>query len=302
MELFCTGEDTVPETESRRIMNKVAAVGVFGNILLTAVKLAAGILGNSGAMVSDAVHSLSDVFATITAWIGTRISGKKADREHPYGHERFEVIASMLLGGILVATAVSIGMAGIKKIAAGDYGSIPVPGAIALGAALISIAAKEGMFWYTRHYAIKINSQAFMADAWHHRSDALSSVGSLIGIGGAMLGWPVMDPLASVVICLFILKVSYDILMQALQNILDTSCPEELEKEISEYITSFPGVGRLDLLRTRMFGNRIYIDAEIAVDGELPLREAHEIAESVHDGVERSFDDVKHIMIHVNPL
>ena len=290
------------EAESRKIMNKVAAVGVFGNILLTAVKLVAGIVGNSGAMVSDAIHSLSDVFATVVAWIGTRISGKKADKSHPYGHERFEVVASLILGIILLVTAVSIGMAGIRKIAGGDYGELPIPGAVALGAAIVSIAAKEAMFWYTRYYAKKIDSQAFMADAWHHRSDALSSVGSLIGIGGAMLGYPVMDPLASVVICLFILKVSYDILMQALQNMLDTSCPEDYEERLRDYISSFPGVGRLDLLRTRMFGNKVFIDAEIAVDGDLPLREAHDIAEQVHDGVEKSFDNVKHIMIHVNPL
>jgi cation diffusion facilitator family transporter len=283
-------------------MNRVAAVGVFGNILLTAVKLVAGIIGHSGAMVSDAIHSLSDVFATFVAWIGTRIAGRKADREHPYGHERFEVIASMILGGILLVTGVSIGMSGIGKIIAGDYGSLPVPGRIALGAAVVSIAAKEAMFWYTRYYAKKIDSQAFMADAWHHRSDALSSVGSLIGIGGAMLGFPVMDPLASVVICLFILKVSYDILTNALQNMLDTSCPEEYEARLREFIASYPGVGRLDLLRTRMFGNKVYIDAEIAVDGDMTLRDAHEIAEKVHDGVEKSFDNVKHIMIHVNPL
>lgn len=290
------------ENESRKIMNKVAAVGVFGNILLTAVKMAAGIAGHSGAMVSDAVHSLSDVFATVVAWIGTRIAGKEADKSHPYGHERFEVIASLILGMILLVTAVSIGLAGVRKIADGNYGSLPVPGGIALGAAVASIVTKEAMFWYTRYYARKINSQAFMADAWHHRSDALSSVGSLIGIGGAMLGFPVMDPLASVVICLFILKVAYDILMHALQNMLDTSCPEEYEERLREYIASCPGVGRLDFLRTRMFGNKIYIDAEIAVDGDMPLKEAHEIAEQVHDGVEQSFENVKHIMIHVNPL
>lgn len=227
---------------------------------------------------------------------------QKADKSHPYGHERFEVVASLILGIILLVTAVSIGMAGSRKIAGGDYGELPIPGSIALAAAIISIAAKEAMFWYTRHYAKKLGSQAFMADAWHHRSDALSSVGSLIGIGGAMLGYPVMDPLASVIICLFILKVAYDILMQALQNMLDTSCPEEYEERLRGYILTFPGVGRLDLLRTRMFGNKVFIDAEIAVDGDLPLREAHEIAEQVHDGVEKTFENVKHIMIHVNPL
>ena len=288
-------------SENNRITNRVSAFGVFGNLLLTTFKLAAGILGQSAAMVSDAVHSLSDVIATFIAWIGIRISTRKSDRDHPYGHERIECVASLILGVILLATAVSIGIAGVRKITSGDVQNLPVPGTIALVAAVVSIITKEAMFRYTRHYARILNSGAFMADAWHHRSDALSSIGSLIGIGGAMLGVPVLDPIASVVICLCILKVCYDILSDALKKMLDTSCPEEQEAEIRQFITSCEGVERLDLLRTRMFGNKVYVDAEIAVDGGMPLKEAHDIAEKVHDGVEQHFGNIKHIMIHVNP-
>ena len=176
----------------KKIVARLTAVGVTGNILLVAFKLYAGIAGHSGAMVSDAVHSLSDVFATFIAFIGVNLAQKGPDRDHPYGHDRLECLASTVLGVILLATGLGIGWGGLQKIIAGHYESLAVPGGIALAAAIVSIVVKEGMFWYTRHYARKLNSSAFMADAWHHRSDALSSVGSLIGIGGAMLGVPVL--------------------------------------------------------------------------------------------------------------
>lgn len=285
----------------KKIIRQVTFVGVAGNIVLTAFKLFAGIAGHSGAMISDAVHSMSDVFATLIAFLGVRISGRAADRAHPYGHERMECVASLILGGILLVTGLGIGAGGIQKIAAGNYDRLAVPGVLALAAAIVSIVVKELMFWYTRYYAKILNSAAFMADAWHHRSDALSSVGSLIGISGALLGFPVLDPAASVLICLCILKVAYDILKDAVNKMLDTSCSEEYEKTVSDYIKAQEGVVRLDLLRTRMFGNKVYIDAEIAVEGDKSLREAHAIAEQVHDGTEAEFAGLKHIMIHVNP-
>lgn len=285
----------------RKIINHISLVGIVGNILLTSFKLFAGIVGHSGAMLSDAIHSMSDIFATFIAWLGTRFSGKEADRNHPYGHERIECLAALLLGMILLATAVSIGASGVEKIVSGQYKALPLPSTIALVAALVSIVTKESMFWYTRHYAKLLNSTAFMADAWHHRSDALSSVGSLIGIGGAMLGFPILDPVACVAICLCILKVSCDILLDAARKMLDTSCPEEFEVEIRKLIISNADVLRIDRLRSRMFGSKVYIDAEIAVDGSISLHDAHSIAEQVHDSVEQSFDNIKHIMIHVNP-
>lgn len=283
------------------IIRQVSFVGIFGNIILTAFKLFAGIYGKSGAMVSDAVHSLSDVFATFIAFLGVKLSKRAADRRHPYGHERMECVASLILGIILLVTGMGIGKVGLENIFSGDYAELTVPGAIALVAAVVSIIVKESMYWYTRHYAKVLNSAAFMADAWHHRSDAFSSIGSLIGIGGAMLGYPVLDSVASVVICLFILKVSYDILKDALSKMLDTSCGDDYEKELSDYISSQDDVVSVDLLQTRMFGNKVYIDLEIQVDGDCSLKDAHAVADRVHNSVEKQFPDVKHIMIHVNP-
>jgi cation diffusion facilitator family transporter len=283
------------------IIQRISLVGIAGNVTLSAFKLFAGIAGRSGAMVSDAVHSFSDVLATFIAFLGVRLSKKEADKMHPYGHERFECVASLLLGAILLITGVGIGRAGLETIFAGSYKTLAIPGTIALAAAILSIVSKEAMYWYTRHYAKVLNSPAFMADAWHHRSDAFSSVGSLIGIAGARLGFPVMDSIASIVICLFILKVSYDILKDAIVKMLDTSCGEDYETALAAYISAQEDVIQVDVLHSRMFGNKTYIDMELQVDGDLSLREAHAIAERIHDNVEAHFSDIKHITIHLNP-
>ena len=284
-----------------RIIRKLSLVSIVGNALLSGFKIFAGIYGHSGAMISDAIHSFSDVLTTIIAYIGVKISKKAADRAHPYGHERIECIASMLLGLLLLVTGIYVGKTGVEDIFSTEARNNTAPGVIALIAAILSIVSKEAMYWYTRYYAKRIQSTAFMADAWHHRSDAFSSVGSLIGIAGAMMGVYVLDSIASVVICLFIVKVSYDILKNAVAQLLDTSCSEDCEAELRQVIESQPGVVCMDTLRTRMFGNKIYIEAEIEVDGSMPLQESHAIAERVHDKVEKRFPNVKHIMIHVNP-
>ncbi len=294
-----TGTQTAVNED--RIIRQVSSVGIFGNIVLSAFKLFAGIYGKSGAMVSDAVHSLSDVFATFIAFLGVKLSKRSADKQHPYGHERLECLASLLLGVILLVTGFGIGKVGLENIFSGSYETLTIPGVIALVAAVISIVVKEGMYWYTRHYAKILNSPAFLADAWHHRSDAFSSIGSLIGIGGAMLGFPVLDSAASVVICLFILKVAYDILKTALSNMMDTSCGEEYDKKLEEFVSAQKDVVCVDVLRSRAFGNKVYVDLEIEVDGDKSLRDAHAVAEQVHANVESSFPDIKHIMIHVNP-
>lgn len=283
------------------VIRNLSLVSVIGNALLSGFKIFAGIVGHSGAMISDAVHSFSDVLTTLIAYIGVKISKKAADQAHPYGHERIECVASLLLSLMLMATGIGIGMVGLKNIISGHYESLKIPGAIALAAAIVSIIGKEAMYWYTRHYAKLINSAAFMADAWHHRSDAFSSVGSLIGIGGAMLGFPVLDSVASVVICLFVLKVGYDILKDAISKMLDTSCSQTYEKDLREFVETQDGVVCVDLLRTRMFGNKIYVDLEIEVDGNMLLLDSHAIAERVHNLVENKYPEVKHIMIHVNP-
>lgn len=282
-------------------IRKMSFVSVAGNAVLSGFKLFAGVTGNSGAMISDAVHSFSDVITTVIAWIGVKASKKEADAAHPYGHERMECIASLFLGVILLATGLGVGKVGLEHILSGSYETLAIPSAIALVAAIVSIVSKEAMYWYTRYYAKLINSSAFLADAWHHRSDAFSSVGSLIGIGGAMLGFPVMDSVASVIICLFIVKASYDILKDGVTKLLDTSCGEGYDQQMEDYIAGQDGVVCVDSLRSRMFGNKVYIDLEIQVDGETSLRDAHKVAEHVHDEVEQAFPDVKHIMIHLNP-
>ena len=196
---------------------------------------------------------------------------------------------------------IGIGYSGVKNIIDSSYETAALPGVIALIAAIVSIVVKEAMFWYTRHYAKLIDSSAFMADAWHHRSDAISSVGALIGIGFARAGFPVMDSVASIVICVFILKTSVDIMMDTIGKMTDKACDDEKSAMIRAYISSYKEVEKIDLLRTRLFGNKIYVEAEIQIDGDMKLRDAHEIAERIHDGMEKEFEDVKHIMIHINP-
>lgn len=284
------------------IIRNLSFVSVFGNAILSGFKLFAGITGNSGAMISDAIHSFSDVLTTIIAWIGVKVSKKDADRAHPYGHERLECVASLILGIVLMATGLGVGKTGLETILSGNYEALAVPSTIALVAAVVSIVGKEAMYWYTRYYAKLINSAAFLADAWHHRSDAFSSIGSLIGIAGAMMGFPVMDSVASVVICIFIVKVAYDISKDALVKMLDTSCGEDYEKRLRDNILADKEVCRIDMLQTRMFGNKVYIDLELSVDGDKSLREAHEVAERIHRNVEQQFSDVKHVMIHLNPM
>ena len=286
--------------DEKKIVSKLSRVGILGNVVLAAFKLLAGIFGRSGAMISDAVHSLSDVFATLIAYIGVMLSKRQEDAEHPYGHERLECVASLALGLILAGTGIGIGYAGVRKLL-WERAELEIPTMLPLIAAVVSIAVKEGMFWYTMHYAKKLDSAAFKADAWHHRSDALSSVGSFVGIGMAKLGFPIMDPIASLIICLFILKVAYDISKVALAQMLDTSCDNAFEQKIKTFVEDQPGVRKIDLLRTRQFGNKIYVDLEIAVQRDISLVEAHEIAENVHDAMEQAFPNVKHVMIHVNP-
>jgi cation diffusion facilitator family transporter len=281
--------------------NRVASVSIVGNIILSAFKFFAGMFAHSGAMISDAVHSASDVFSSIIVIIGIHVSSKESDKEHPYGHERLECVAAIILATILFITGCSIGIGAIRTIIGGHYANLEVPGILALIAAVISIITKEAMFWYTKINAARIDSSALMADAWHHRSDALSSVGALIGIGGARLGFPILDSVASLAICFFIGKAAYDIYRDAVDKMIDHACDDEFENAIRECVAAEEGVLRIDELRTREFGNKIYVDIEIAADGNMPLKDAHAIAEQVHDHMEERFPKVKHVMVHVNP-
>jgi cation diffusion facilitator family transporter len=286
----------------QKLAMHVSSVSIVVNVVLSLFKLFAGIIAHSGAMISDAIHSASDVISTVVVMIGVHLSGKQSDKEHQYGHERLECVSSIVLAGLLLATGIGIGISGAEKIMAGTSGKdLMMPGRLALIAAVISLVVKEWMFWYTRGAAKKINSGALMADAWHHRSDALSSVGAFAGILGARLGYPILDPIASVVICLFIAKAAIDIFQDAINKMVDRSCDEKTEEEIRREVAKVPGVVRVDRIKTRLFGSKIYVDIEIAVDGEMLLKDAHAIAEEAHRQVERSFADVKHCMVHVNP-
>ena len=278
----------------------VSLVTILENIVLSAFKLLAGVLAHSGAMLSDAVHSLSDVLTTVVVMVGVKLSGRAADDDHPYGHERLECVAAILLAVLLGATGLGIGWSGIVNIRRGNAALVQ-PGALALVAAAVSIVVKEAMYWYTRAAAKKIHSGALLADAWHHRSDALSSVGSFVGILGARLGLPVLDPVASVVICIFIVKAAVDVFRDAVGKMTDRACPDEVQNALRDEILSQEGVLGLDLLRTRCFGDKMYVDIEIQADGGDTLMAAHETAERVHDAVEAAFPAVKHCMVHVNP-
>lgn len=290
------------EKTNEQIAMKVSRISIIGNIILSGFKLFAGIFAQSAAMISDAVHSMSDVFSTIIVMIGIKLANKKPDKEHPYGHERFECVAAIVLAAVLFATGAGIGWSGIKKAIAGNYGDLAIPGILALVAAIVSIIVKEAMYWYTRGAAKRINSSALMADAWHHRSDAFSSVGSFAGIFGARLGFPILDPLACIIICLFILKAAIDIFRDAVGKMTDRACDDETIAKMRDLILSRKSVEGIDGLKTRLFGDKIYMDVEIRVDALVRLEEAHLVAQAVHDVIEEQFPRVKHCMVHVNPV
>lgn len=301
MEKNKISQNNVSENQFQKVANKVSLVSIAGNVVLSLMKLLAGIVAHSNAMISDAVHSASDVFSTIIVIIGIRLASKESDKEHPYGHERLECVAAIVLAMVLLITGIGIGYTAVSNIARGNYGELSVPGILALIAAIVSIVSKEAMYWYTRFYAKKIDSSALMADAWHHRSDAFSSVGALIGIAGARMGYPIMDSIASLVIFVFIVKAAYDIFKDAVDKMVDHSCDEQTQNEIYTCVKNHKDVLGVDLLQTRIFGNKIYVDVEIEVNASYSLRDAHHIAESVHDMIEQTFPKVKHIMVHVNP-
>ena len=280
---------------------RVSINTIILNVILSVFKLLAGILGNSTAMISDAVHSLSDVLSTFVVMLGLKLSNKKADENHPYGHERMESIAAMILAAMLFVTAIAIGYYGVLKILKFSEGESVTPGIIALVAAIVSIVLKEWMYHYTKKVAKKINSTSLFADAWHHRSDAFSSIGSLIGIVGARMGLPILDPIVSLFICVVIIKVAYDILRTSIAQIIDTKAPDEIEENIKEIINSFDQVESIDVLKTRQFGNKIYVDIEFQINKNMPFEEVHSIVHCLHDAIELSNDSIKHCMIHANP-
>ena len=284
----------------KRMANRVSIITIIINLVLSVLKFLVGFFGHSQALISDAIHSASDVVSTVAVMFGINLSDKKSDTSHPYGHERIECIFSIILAMMLFITGAGIGITAIKNIVSGA--EIAIPSKIALIEATVSIAVKEWMYHYTKRAAKKINSSSMLADAWHHRSDALSSVGSLIGVGGALLGFTICEPIASIVICVFIGKAAVDIFMDAVNRLIDRSCTDEEIEQIRECVMEIDGVKNIDKLMTRRFGSKIYVDLEISEDADMTLAEAHSIAELVHDNIEEKIPEVKHCMIHVNPL
>ena len=290
-------------TERTRKIYRATWIGMVVNIALSLLKLAAGILGRSGAMIADAVHSISDLATDVIVLIFARISSKPEDAGHNYGHGKYETLASILISLTLIAVGGGIladSIRNIRLVLTGEI--IGRPGAIALIAAAISIVAKEVLYRYTVRVGRQTDSPSVVANAWHHRSDALSSVGSFVGILGARMGYPLLDPIASILICLMILQAAYEIFSGAIDKMVDRSCTPEEEAAMLAVIVEEAGVDHVDLLRTRLFGNRIFVDVEISAADDLTLIQAHQIAENVHRAIEEHFPDVKHCMVHINPL
>lgn len=284
---------------------KVTLVGSVGNVVLMTFKFIAGTLGHSSAMIADAVHSLSDFFTDLIVLVFVKISAKPQDESHDYGHGKFETFATFFIGLALIAAATGIIVSGVLKFVDWLGGEqLEAPSKLALWAALLSIVVKEGLFRYTIHYGKSLDSQAVIANAWHHRSDALSSIGAAIGIGGAILlgdRWTVLDPLASIVVGLMLVKVAMDLLKSSVGELTESSLPAETEHEIEEIIMSFPGVFEPHNLRTRRIGDHIAIETHVRMDGRLPLDEAHERATAIERELKQRFGSATHVTIHMEP-
>ena len=291
--------------ERNREIYKVTLVGGAVNVLLLVFKFVAGILGHSAAMVADAVHSLSDFVTDVIVLAFVRISSKPKDKSHDYGHGKYETLAMTIIGMALLAAAIGIIYGGAQKIADWLGGQrLEAPGTLALWAALLSVVLKEAVYRYSMLKARQLNSQAVEANAWHHRSDALSSVGTAIGIGGAVfLGqrWTGLDPLASVIVGAFIVKVAIELLGRGIGDLLEQSLPDEIETEILQLAATVPGISEPHDLRTRRIGDHYAIELHILVDGDIPLREAHDRASEVEQLLRNHYGDNTHVVVHVEP-
>lgn len=291
------------EISRKNIALRVLIITITVNVALTAFKFIAGTIGHSDAIVSDAIHSFSDVASSIIVIIGVVIAVKPRDNLHQYGHERFECAASIILASLLFMTGMWESYNSIHSLVSGSYKTAELPSFLALSAAIVSIIVKEAMFWYTIVTAKKLDSVSLKADAWHHRSDALSSIGSALGVGAAMIfSLPVIDVIAALLICLFIFKVAISIFVEAINKMVDRSCSEEFILGVKKVLSEIDGVLSVDEIKTRVFGNRIYVDVEIGAYENLSLKEAHKIAETAHVSIENYNEKVKHCMVHVNPV
>lgn len=285
---------------------RVTIAGSIVNFFLTTFKFIAGVVGHSSAMIADAVHSLSDFITDIIVIVFVRISSKPADRSHGYGHGKYETLATAIIGCVLLGVSVGILIEGIKKIIeVFNGGTIEAPGMIALVAAAISIIFKEAVYRYTIYKGKSLHSQAVIANAWHHRSDAFSSIGTLLGIGGAIfLGekWRILDPVAAIIVSIFIAKVAFDILIRSLEELLEHSLPKDIEDEIIDIILSVEGVTAPHHLRTRRIGNNLAIEVHIRMDGDITLSRAHQMTSVVEWMLKERFGKETHVNIHTEPI
>lgn len=286
---------------NEHIAMQVSINCIIVNIGLAIGKITAGIIGKSAAMVSDGVQSASDLVGTLISMAGVKLSNKPADEDHQYGHERFECIASIFLAVTLFMVAYEIGYSGYEKIWGDESTSLEAPGFVALAAALASIGIKEWMYWYTKKAADLTNSNALLAAAWDHRSDAFSSLGSFVGILGARMGYPVLDPIASLIICGIIAYTGCKIVYESFERMTDHSAPLEQANAYKATIEAVEGVMHVDYVHTRIFGNRVFVDTEITIDDAQSFLDAHAIVEKVHHAVEENHKEVKHCMVHANP-
>lgn len=284
---------------------RTTLVGSVANLLLLVFKFVAGIVGHSAAMVADAVHSLSDFITDIVVIVFVSIAGKPEDKDHDYGHGKYETLATAVIGIVLFFVGVSILISGVQTIVDALNGvPLQAPSALALIAAVVSVVVKEILYHYTVRAGKRLCSPSVVANAWHHRSDALSSLGTTLGIGGAIvLGerWRVLDPIAAVVVSLFIVKVAVELLLPCIDELLERSLPDKMESRILEIILATPQVSSPHHLRTRRIGSYIAIEVHIRMDGSLTLSEAHSVASDIEKRIKAEFGDSTHIGIHMEP-
>lgn len=290
--------EKITDSYKSKVINNVSIITILLNVVLSVGKFIAGIVGNSSAMIADAFHSMSDVLTTIIVIIGNHIANKKADEGHPYGHERFECIASFILAFILMEAGIVTLSGALKSI---SEKTVEVPSSIALYAGIASILVKGWMFIYTYSNGKKVNSSLLKADAVHHLSDCFSSIAAIIGIVASQLGYEYGDALAGAVIAVILMNVAFGIIRDSSDKMVDKSCPKEFVNKVKNEILDVNGVKQVSSLKTRIFADKVYVDVEIDVDENLSLKDAHSIAEDVHSTIEKLNGNVKHCMVHVNP-
>ncbi|MBU5483608.1 cation diffusion facilitator family transporter [Clostridium sp. MSJ-11] len=281
-----------------KVGTRASWISIGINLVLSLLKLAGAILGKSTAMLADTVHSLADIVTTLVVIIGLKISNKDADENHPYGHEKFESIFTKIISLLLIFTGVSIGYKGVVDSIRGNLSS---PGKIALIAAATSIIVKECLYWYTLMIARKIKSTSMEADAWHHRSDAISSIATFIGILGARMGFKILDPIAAILVCIIIVKVGVEYYLKAVKELVDHTASNDIIDRIKELSSDIEGVIKVNSLKTRIFGNKVYADVGICVDKNISIEEGHKIAETVHTTIENNIENIKHCSVYIIP-